>query len=377
VLINRHFSRELINCLLAVTLIVLVIFLGNQLIRYLNDAAAGNMALAVVGRLVLLEIPYLLALLLPITLFISVLLILGRMSVDHELIALKACGFSPWQQWQMIAKPCYCVAALVAVLALLAQPKIATYRNQLLATTNAGASIDTLIPEKFQTGLGGRYVFYVEKSSVDHKHLFNIFVAENKQPGANGSEWNVIKAENGALVEDLSNQAQFIQISNGNRYIGNAGEAKFQVMQFQRYLMLSRNPQTTALNNQTDAYSTWQLLSLMKFTKASGGTKNLARLAAAELEWRVALPLSCLLLSILACLLGEIPPRYGRYARLFPGILFLIIYINLLFVTRNLVAQGSLNRVPGLFWLQLLMILFIVTYTLPRRWRRGSRWIAL
>jgi lipopolysaccharide export system permease protein len=367
VLINRHFSQALLSYLLTVTVIVLVIFLGNQLIRYLNDAAAGNMALAVVGKLILLEIPYLLSLLLPVTFFISLLLLFGELSADNELIALKACGFSVWQKWQMIAKPCYVLVCFIAILALWVQPKISLYRNQLLATTNTGASIDTLVPGKFQAGLGGRYVFYAEKISVDHKHLSNIFIAEKKPEPTAASRWNVIKAKQGQLVEDLRNQAQFIQIGNGTRAVGDAGNNHFQLMQFARYLLLTRSP-SAELSNQADSYSNMQLIGLIKLNNPSS---NLAEIAAAELEWRISLPLTCLLLAILACLFGEVPPRHSRYARLLPGILFLIAYINVLLVARGEVASSTIHRLPGIFSVHALCLLLIVLCVTP--WRQLIR----
>lgn len=367
-LINRYFSQTLVQYLLTVTVIVLVIFLGNQLIRYLNDAAAGNMALAVVGKLILLEIPYLLALLLPVTFFISLLLLFGQLSADNELVVLKACGFSTWQKWQMIAKPCYFLVCCIALLALWVQPKISLYRNQLLATTNTGASIDTLVPGKFQPGLGGRYVFYVEKSSVDHKQLADIFIAEKNTTMPSEHRWDVIKAKQGQLVEDHRNGAQFIQITDGVRTVGNAGSNHFQLTQFDRYLLLTRNP-TPALTNQTDSYSNAQLIALIKF---HGGSSMESKMAAAELEWRIALPLSCLLLAVLGCLFAEIPPRHSRYARLLPGILFLIAYINLLLVARSSIATGVIPRVPGVFAVPGFCLLFIVLYLMPWQTWRGK-----
>jgi len=358
VLINRHFSQELINYLLTVTVIVLVIFLGNQLIRYLNDAAAGNMSLAIVGKLILLEVPYLLSLLLPVTFFIALLLLFGQLSANNELTALKACGFSVWQKWQMIAKPCYVLVCLIALLALWIQPKISLYRNQLLATTNTGASIDTLVPGKFQPGLGGRYVFYVDKSSLDHKHLSDIFIAEQNADHKN--TWNVTKAAAGEMVEDRINQAQFIQITNGVRTVGSAGENHFQFIQFARYLLLSRDP-APQLINQTDAYNNLQLIALLKLPHSN----PLVQAAAAELEWRISLPLTCLLLAILACLFGEVPPRRSRYARLLPGVLFLIVYINILLVVRGEIAGGFLAYLPGMFLVHGLCALIILLWIIP------------
>ncbi len=352
-------------------MIVLVIFLGNQLIRYLNDAAAGNMALGVLGRLLLLEIPYLLGLLLPLTFFIALLLTLGKLSADHEMIVLKACGFSPWQQWQMVNKPCLFLIGFVAILALFIQPKLALYRNQLLATTNAGASLETLVPGKFQGSANNRFIFYVEQSSVDHKQLHNIFIAE-KRPGPNNdytsnTQWNVLKASHGQLIEDPRTKAEFVEVQNGKRYVGESGTANYQVMSFERYLILARNPSASAVGNEMDAFSTSELFTLLKLGRWNDPAE---RLAAAELEWRISLPLACFLLSLLALKLGEVPPRHGRYARIFPGALILIIYANMLFVFRNWVASGHIKAFPGIGWLHLFFIFFLLAYLIPWQYVR-------
>ena len=363
VLINRYFAQELFYYLLTVTLIVLAIFLGNQLIRYLNDAASGNMALLVIGKLLLLEIPYLLGLLLPITFFIALLLMLGRLSTDQELVILKACGFSPWQQWQLISFPCISVVLSVALLSLFIQPKIAAYRNQLLATTNAGASLDTLVPGKFQAGFANRYVFYVEKSTPNHQYLQNIFVAEANKDKKNS--WNLIKAKNSQLVTDIKNQAQFIQINDGYRYAGTLGLTNYTTMYFDHYFLLTRNPTTTNINNETDSYTNAQLIRIIYSGKNTHANEKLVRLAIAELEWRLSLPISCLLLSVIGLLFGVVPARHGRYSRLLIGILFLIIYVNLLLTTRSWVSNGIISPLPGIFSIHLLVLISLLFYFTP------------
>ena len=374
-LIFRYFSRELLNTLLTVTLIVLITFVGNQLLRFLNDAAAGNMALIVLGKLVLLTVPYLLGLLLPITFFIALLLTQSRFSADHELLVLKACGLTPWQQWQLSAKSTLWLMVIIAALSLWIQPKIAGYRNELLATTNTGASIQTLVPGKFQASGNGRFVFYVEKSSIDHKHIHNIFIAakredDSKTHAEDSVQWDVIKADNGQLVQDPKTSAEFMQVNEGQRYIGSDQVKSYQVIHFDRYLMLTRNPASNPVGNELDALSTDKLFALIKDKKLP----ELSRAAFAELEWRISLPLACFLLSLLAVKLGEVPPRQGRYARLLPGILVLIVYINMLFVSRSWVSSGALTPLPGIFLVHFVLLMLIVFLFIPwNQWLRRAR----
>jgi len=68
-IIFRYFAKEVLTTLSALTCILLLIFLSNQFVQYLTRAASGNIPVDVVLRLMMLEIPNLLGLLLPLGFF--------------------------------------------------------------------------------------------------------------------------------------------------------------------------------------------------------------------------------------------------------------------------------------------------------------------
>ena len=67
--------------------------------------------------------------------------------------------------------------------------------------------------------------------------------------------------------------------------------------------------------------------------------------AAAELQWRFALPISVLMLALLAIPLSHVRPRQGRYSHILPAILIYIVYMNLLFIARNWVERNGARSV--------------------------------
>ena len=73
-------------------MVLLLIFLSNQLVRYLSYAASGKIAANVVMQLLGFEIPYLLALLLPLGLYLGIMLAYGRFMRDSEMPVLNASG---------------------------------------------------------------------------------------------------------------------------------------------------------------------------------------------------------------------------------------------------------------------------------------------
>jgi lipopolysaccharide export system permease protein len=73
----------------------------------------------------------------------------------------------------------------------------------------------------------------------------------------------------------------------------------------------------------------------------------------AELHWRLAAPLSVIVLTLLALPLSKSSPREPRYARLLIAILTWLIYYNGLLFGRSWISQGKLAPAFGLWWVYL------------------------
>ena len=65
-IISRYLAREVMIAVLAIITILLLAFLSQQVVRYLNYVAVGKIPTNVLFELVSFEIPYLLAVLLPL-----------------------------------------------------------------------------------------------------------------------------------------------------------------------------------------------------------------------------------------------------------------------------------------------------------------------
>ena len=85
-------------------------------------------------------------------------------------------------------------------------------------------------------------------------------------------------------------------------------------------------------------------------------SSNLDELA--ELHWRIGIPISTLILAILAVPLSRSQPREGRYARIAIGLLVFIIYFNLMSIGKAWLEQGSVPPAVGIWWVHALMLTF-------------------
>lgn len=369
-IIFRYLTREISASLCAVTGLLLLIFISNQFVRYLSEAATGKFAGAMLLRLIGIEIPHLLGILLPLGLFLAILLVYGRLYVDNEMTVLSACGLSRAKLTLLTLPITGVVFFIVALLAFFITPKLLTYRDTLLAQSGTSAQIATTLPGRFQETDGGQRIFYVENISPDHQKMQNLFMAQQgKDTSSAIPDWIIVVAKTGYQTVDKKTGDRFFVTQTGRRYEGTPGMNDFKILQYDTY-GLRFESHVADISNAQETLPTSALLH---------ATKDRA-LAASELQWRISMPLSALLLMFLAVPLSHVKPRFGRYAQLLPAILIYILYANLLMVSRSWIEDGSISYHLGLWWIHgLLLILICAIWFFQTSWQyqwvlRFKRW---
>lgn len=340
-IVFRYLSREIFLTFLAVTLVLLLIFLSNQFVHYLGTAAVGKLSSTVLWSLILIEIPHLLGLLIPLCFFLAILLAYGRLYVDGEMGAFIACGLDKFLLLKMTLVMGMIVTLFVGILSLWLNPKILAYRNELLTKENAETLLATVLPGKFQQLPGGNNrVFYVETLSRNKKFLENVFLSEQYSAENHGAKQSVLFASRGLQMRDPKTRHLFLVLYDGYRYLGIVGQKEYQIIHFKSLGLRLDRQVTQFIRVQQDSMPTFAL-----WKDKGNRSANLA-----ELEWRIALPISVLLLTLLAFLLSEVKPRQGRYAKLIPAVLIYTVYANLLFVMRSWIAQDLISPELGMWW---------------------------
>ncbi len=362
-IIFRYFVKEVLGTSIAVTSILLLIFLSNQFIRFLTITAAGKLAAMQILYLLALEIPQLLCFLLPLGLYIGFLLAYGRLYADSEMVVLKTCGLSSRRLMAYTMSMALVIFLIVSFLSFFVNPYIATTRNRVLDQIKNTSALESILPGSFQAVESGSKVYYVENMSNDRQQLKGIFEADEIDTGDNvvPEAWNVLAASSGYLHQDSKTGDKFIIANQGHRYQGIPGDNEFRIVQFQNYgLRISSAP--TLKSNDSDGMTTRHLISqLMQHNVA----------AAAELQWRLAMPLSVLLLALLSLPMSQVKPRQGKFAKIFPAVLIYIIYANMILVAQSWLEQGTIVPSLGLWWIHAsLLLTIIVLIGLQLGWQR-------
>lgn len=344
-LIFRYLAREVFITLASLTTILMLIFMSNQFVRYLNRAASGSIPLAIVMKLMMLELPNLMGLLLPLGFYIALLIAYGRLYADSEMTVLQACGYGPGK----LLKHSYVMAAVVSSVVLVimvwVSPLIASERAKLLRTSGVQTLIQTILPGHFTSVSGGKQVFYVESMARDHTKGQHIFLARQVEKN-NKPQWNILWAEKAFAETDPATQEDYLILQNGREYEGLPGRADYQVVEFNQYKARLPHP-TMLIKDDAKSASTASLLPLL----------NTDTHKAAELQWRLSVPMMVLTLTLVAVPLSRVNPRSGKFAKLLPAVILFIIYANFMFIARDWVARGKIPVWIGMWWVHLLVLI--------------------
>lgn len=359
-LIQRYLFREIFHTFSAVTLVVLLIAISNKFVRLVGKAALGDIAPSVLMQMILFQIPELLAFLLPIALFLAILLCLSRFFVDNEIPVMFACGIS-WQKVLMVSLFFGTIVMLLAAsLTCYWGPKLAVYKEQLIQEEGPMMLVKVIAPGRFHSK--DDLVFYVAALNGNRSELKHIFIADQPKESLNENEnGSMLTARTGKITTDAQNGMTYLSLMEGKRYEGTPGEKDFSILQFEDYQRILEDPQASPIPLFHRTMSTQALLQEPTPTNI------------AEFQWRLSIPLSAILLALLAVPLSQVSPRAGRFGRLFVGVIICIVYFNLLTMSKRWIAAQSISAQMGMWWvhLGLLSAALVLLAIMSGRWHQA------
>jgi lipopolysaccharide export system permease protein len=342
-IISRYLIKEISTVLLANTLILLLVFIGNQFAHYMQIAISGHLTAHLVTILLILKMPQLLGTVLPLSLFLSIILAYGRMYADNEMTILFASGVNLNKIIKITLVPTAIVMMLIAILILWVSPHINKYVNDLLRK-GALSPFELVASGRFQSPHNGRWVLYTEQVSDGHKKLQQVFVADQSKT----SSTDVLMAKTAHQKFDNKTGDLFLVFNDGNRYVGTPGEKNFQIIRFAQYgIRYASNDKMIKLKEDS-----------MEMTTLWHNYKE--KRSAAELQWRLSVPIMAFVLALLAVPLSRVKSRQNRYVQIVPAILLFIVYGNFLYLGRDWIREGNVSIYFGVWWVHLIMLLLAI-----------------
>lgn len=354
-ILERYLQREVLQSAGAALVLLVLIFASTRAVNYLGDAASGKLAGDVILAMLALKTVESLRVIVPLCYYLGVLLVLGRMQQEREVVAIAnaGCGRGFFHRQMLRLGAGY--AVFMALLMLVIVP-MAERRIELLeARGEEQADISGIAPGRFKEFEGGDRVLYVQAIAGEQQVMRNVFlrVRERDREG-------VLKADGARLENDPASGERFVVFADGRRYLGMPGQADYTITEFEKYGVRLGGGRAAGAP-QMGAMPTHELFAL--------GTPH----AIAELHWRVAMPVSILLLGALAVTLSGARLLGGRFMLVLVGILIYFVYNNLLGIGRSLIKREVIDTAVGLWPVHLGLLGAILALEFVPRLRRRRR----
>lgn len=337
-ILERYILREIILSWLTVTGALLAIFLINEVAHVLSRAADNQFPHSMVLELIGLGALHNLNIPVSIGLLLGVVLALGRLYHDSEVTAALACGAGPSRIYVAVGVLAISVAAALVWLSLYVAPRAMARVLELRRIAYQAGQLSPVAAGRFHR-YGGSTVVYAERANPDGT-LANVFVEHMR-----GTRVEVALAARARHAIAPNGRSLTITLYDGERFEGVPGGRQFRIMRFAQHTIPVQLPQLTPATVDVDATPTAVLL------------RSHNREQQAELQWRIALPVMAVVLTLLAVPLSRLKPRQGRYARVPLAALLYLAYSNLVTLGQGWLQRGTLPASYGLWWTHAVIII--------------------
>lgn len=346
--------KEVARSFGATLVVILTIVLTMLLIRTVGQAAKGQVAahdvVLLLGYITLGNLPTMLSL----SLFVSIVVSLGRMYRDSEMTIWFASGVGLTRFARPVLQASWPVLLVVALLMFFVWPWGNRNGIELRERYTQRSDLSRVTPGVFQASADGRRVFFIERDTEAGRDARNVFILAHR-----GDTESVTSAREGRI--ESREGERFLVLSHGQRNDIDTRSGDMVQSSFEGYRVLADERAVRAASEKPPR--TLDTIDLIRqpTLKHQG-----------ELVWRLGLTLGAVNLMLLGIGLAATHPRRASNWNLLFSLLAFIVYFNLINLSQAWVAAGRVAMGTALLTLHggvaLLALVLIV-------WRdHGTVW---
>lgn len=209
-IVDSYIFRHVLTATVFVTLVLSVLILLTQSLRYLELVIGSGASGLTFWAMTLLTLPKFLEVILPLSLMAAVLFIYNRLTMDSELVVLRALGFSPLR----LARPALLLGAALGLGLFLVMGWLAPATNTTLTALRLKikAEMSSLVFREgiFNQAGSGLMVYLRDRGS--NGELNGLIIHDSRDSGKPPS---TVIAEKGILVSDQDKNQ--VLVYNGSR----------------------------------------------------------------------------------------------------------------------------------------------------------------
>jgi lipopolysaccharide export system permease protein len=374
-ILNLYILREISLPFVMVLFILTFVLLMGRILQLMDLLVNKGISFLDISKFIVLLMPSFLMFTIPMSLLVAILIGLGRLSGDNEITVMKASGISLYQLSQPIA-----VAAVIAFIStsiitlfLVPQSNYAT-KIHLYNVSKQKASIG--IREKVFIDYFKGLLIYAEKIPLDGAYMEGVLIADTRLT----DEPNTIIAKKAYLISDPKELTVTLRLENGSTHTVDPSLQNYRKMDFAVYDVNLDIGSSLFDEKKLKEKSSGEMtvLELRERLGKSGLEKQHLREVAIELNKKLSMPMSCLILGLLGVPLGIRTQRSAKSWSISIAFALVVLYYMLQLGGEALVQTGQVTPfigtwVPNLVFGLAGVILFSMTAK-ETSWRPHFFW---
>ncbi len=355
-LFDSTLRKELARGFGATLVVILTIVLTSFLIRTVGQAASGAVSpqdvVLLLGYVTLGNLPTMVAL----SLFVSIVVTLGRMYRDSEMAIWFASGVGLSRFVRPVLRTSWPALLAVAVLLLVVWPWGNKNSIELRDRYQQRGDLSRVTPGVFQTSSDGRRVFFIERDSADGVNARNVFILGQHEHGE-----SVTSARAGRLEGDGDDR--FLVLERGQRNDVDMLTGERTLSSFESYRVLASDKAVrSAEARPPKAMRTIELI------------RSPSPLNQGELAWRFGMLLGAANLLLLGIGLSATNSRRASNWNLLFALMAFLVYYNLINLSQAWVGSGRVSMgaalvvLHGMAFALALLLLWWRDHATTSRW---------
>jgi LPS export ABC transporter permease LptG/LPS export ABC transporter permease LptF len=349
--LDRYIIRETLAPF-GLTLLILTFLLQiPTIMEVAEQLIAKGVTLPIIGRILLTLLPSSLALTIPISLLVGLLMALGRLSADREAVAMQACGVSLYRILRPVAAMALVGTAVTAYIMIEAMPRSnQTYRDIIFRIIQAKAEGDVR-PRVFFDEFPN-LVLYVRDVPANTRGWKGVFLADTRNPG----ETQLLTADRGHFVLEPATRRVDLILEDGILHRSKAETpAQYELQSFDS-LTVQLDPETVfprqGLTPGDNELSIPQLRTKARQLREQGMSAHNPIMA---IQRKYTIPVACLVFGLIALVLGVTHRKDGKNAGFVIGIAVVLVYYVLMYMGEAL-AKGQKVPAELALWIPNLLL---------------------
>lgn len=320
-IIGRYFLKSIFSYTLTISFIFVLIIVSSRSIQYLEQAARGEINPEVVFMVVLFRLPEFLELILPLSFFLSIIILLGRYRAEGEFNIMEQLGFNTLRIYSLLLIPVFLISSLIIYSSSFLNPQLDIRVDNLIRAESPQDQFDALKPGEFHR-IDSSIVFHFanKKDGI----LSDVFIKTN-----NEDQEQIVTATNASLI-------------------GKEGEE----------LRLGKGELIYLQDTQSILSVSFDKFVLNDFTIKKPHTIEANFGSGDNYLWTYSLISMIFIGALIAVPLSKISVRQSRYAKVLPSIVIFSLYLAIVLSLKG-IDENQLNRLIFLHSTFLVFALFL------------------